>query len=204
MMIALEGCDGAGKGTQSERLAKRLGAVLMKYPDRTTPLGQIIDRWLKGQLVWHGDDEPVALQGLLLANKIEVQAKLVEALRANGRVVADRYAASAIAYGGADGVDTNWLSTAHAGLIQPDLYILLDISGEVAMERIALRKRMQGEKFNDDAYGAVKERVLRASAIYRAMASSFTGVPWVIVQGSMDRNSVETAIWDYVQRHFTL
>lgn len=59
LLIAIEGCDRSGKSTQSYALkswiATRLGKVTedgvqyWKFPERTTPIGKIIDGYLGGK-----------------------------------------------------------------------------------------------------------------------------------------------------------
>jgi dTMP kinase len=51
--ILIEGLDKAGKSTQCDLLAKSLDSLghpvlHLRFPDRTTPIGQMIDAYLKG------------------------------------------------------------------------------------------------------------------------------------------------------------
>jgi thymidylate kinase len=61
--------------------------------------------------------------------------EIVATLTGNRPVVADRYLASAIAYGMTDGLSYDWLLAAQAFLPQPDLNILLDVPVEASFER---------------------------------------------------------------------
>ena len=45
--IVLEGVDRAGKSTQAKLLAEALDAHAMRFPDRTTAVGSLIDGYLK-------------------------------------------------------------------------------------------------------------------------------------------------------------
>lgn len=214
MFVAVEGIDGSGKDTHAEFLAGWLDAVVMKYPDRTTPLGKIIDRWLKGEhafadvlpygdvtgdalagrLLHSSNEEALALQGMLLANKIEVQGTLLQHLTERD-VVAIRYAASAFAYGSADGVVGSWLIDSHRPLRQPDLYVILDVPVEEALRRIAKRVR-------DDAYGAVKSRLAAARENYYWYA---TRGPYanrcVLVDATRAQDLVQSDIREAVAAH---
>ena len=217
MFVVLEGLDASGKTTQAAWLAERVGAELFKYPDRTTPLGRLIDRWLKGQVtlgMWgagHSETRPdvpipilsedhrhaaLCLQGLLLANKVEVQPKLLRALVANhGWVVADRYTPSAVAYGGADGLDAQWLYESHDTLVKPDLYILLDVTTEIAAERRA--KQGGGEHYEQNM-----GRLHRARANYLALAEKGPSRHnWHVVNGMLPPNDVHDIIYRLVMQN---
>ena len=209
MFVVLEGLDASGKSTQAEILAKSVGAVQFKYPNRRSPLGRIIDRWLRGQVtlsrVTRGGngqivtatedpDAYLALQGLLLANKVEVQESLLHALRGNhGWVVADRYTPSARAYGTADGLDDAWLEESHRPLIEPDLYILLDVTVDEAIRR----KGGVAEH-----YEANRERLERAWKKYRDMATSDRGKhQWEVVNSMKPKDEVARNILIAIARH---
>lgn len=207
MFIVFEGIDRSGKGTHAKRLAEKLGAVLMKYPARGTAIGQLIDKWLHGSVklgavvgpdFWHESDHNNALMGqaLLLANKIEMQRALANALRENGRVVADRYTPSAFAYGAADGLDRDWLVQAHSELIRPDLCFLLDITAEESM-----RRRGRPE---DEAYDLDFERLKAAREHYRDIALHGEMVPsvWYVLDASGPVEAVAADIDSLVRSHF--
>jgi thymidylate kinase len=61
-------------------------------------------------------------------------------------VVADRYAASSLAYGEAQGLDVAWLSEAQRLLPPADLTLMLDIAPETSLER----KRAARDRFERD------------------------------------------------------
>lgn len=102
LFIAIEGLDRAGKSTQLSRLHAHLGGdtrtTLLKFPDRTTPIGKLLHSYLtttaKEQPL---DDRAVHL--LFAANRWEVAARIRREVEVEGRVVlADRYAWSGVAY----------------------------------------------------------------------------------------------------------
>ena len=74
-------------------------------------------------------------------------------------VVCDRYLASSIAYGEAQGVDAAWLTEIQRLLPQPSLTLLLDIPPEASLER----KKAARDKFERDLplLGRVRESYLR-------------------------------------------
>ena len=78
------------------------------------------------------------MQLLYVANRYERRAEIAALARATDVVlVCDRYLASSIAYGEAQGLDPAWLRDIQRFLPKPDLTILLDIAPETAVQRKA-------------------------------------------------------------------
>ncbi|KAJ1988437.1 hypothetical protein H4R33_002431 [Dimargaris cristalligena] len=134
--ILLEGCDRTGKSTQAERLVDALNrrgqrALLWKFPDRTTRIGQMIDGYLaKGQDL---NDQAVHL--LFSANRWEAIGQIQAHLREGTHLVVDRYAYSGVAFSAAKGLDLHWCKQPDVGLLTPDLTFFLDMSIEESMNR---------------------------------------------------------------------
>ena len=139
--ILLEGVDRCGKTTQSQRLLNRLlaagcAAVAMRFPDRTTATGSIINNYL--QTPSHQLDDR-AIHLLFSANRWEAASALAEHLRQGTTVVCDRYAYSGVAFSAAK-VDANgdsildleWCQAPDRGLPAPDCVIFLDLTVEDA------------------------------------------------------------------------
>jgi thymidylate kinase len=155
-LVALEGLDAAGKGTQIQLLANKLGAQTYKFPVYDSVSGREIVKAFNNP---HPD--PVhaghALQALQTVNRLEARPKL-KAMLAEGSLVLDRYTASAFAYGLADGLDLDWLYSIIPGDIpQPDVQILIDIPVEESFRRRPIR---------DDAYEANEDRLRRVREAY--------------------------------------
>ena len=138
LLIAFEGLDQSGKQTQAESLrdyfvSKGRECRLLSFPDYTTPIGMEISRAL------HGEREyaPDTLQLLYIANRYEHRAAIQAMIDAESVVICDRYAASSIAYGEAQGLDAGWLADAQRFLPAADLTIVLDIAPETAVGRKA-------------------------------------------------------------------
>lgn len=144
LLLAFEGVDGAGKATQAARLRDALQAAgrpveLVSFPDYFSASGALIRGHLKGDW-WTrdgrlrsgqkhprpSDRETLLRQSLMLANMLERATLLRRLLREGSDVVLDRWWASAVAYGAAEGLDPSPLVDAGAGLPSPDAWILLD------------------------------------------------------------------------------
>jgi dTMP kinase len=136
LLVAFEGLDQSGKQTQAEGLrdfvqAQGRECQLLSFPDYDTAIGSEISKAL------HGDRDYAAdtLQLLYVANRYEKRA-MIETLLASGTtIVCDRYMASSIAYGEAQGLDAGWLNDVQRFLPAADLTIVLDIAPETAVQR---------------------------------------------------------------------
>lgn len=146
-LVAFEGLDQSGKQTQAEWLVDALRAAghvvqTVSFPDYTTSIGAEIGQALQG-LRPYGPD---VLQLLYIANRYEHAPAIRQWLSAGAMVVADRYAASSVAYGEAQGLDLAWLADVQRHLPPADLTFLLDIAPETSLER----KRAARDKFERD------------------------------------------------------
>jgi dTMP kinase len=179
VLIAFEGLDQSGKQTQAERLkaaieARGRKAVLLDFPSYETPIGREIGAGLQGAR----DYAPDTMQLLYVANRYE-KKPLIETLLAAGTVViCDRYLASSIAYGEAQGLDGAWLRDAQKYLPAPDLTILLDIAPETA----AGRKTSNRDKYERDL--ALLSRVRES---YRRQAEAGG---WLRLDGERPKDDV--------------
>jgi dTMP kinase len=183
-LIAFEGLDQSGKQTQAERLleAFRLRghrAEFLTFPEYTTAIGAEIRRALHGERDYAAD----TLQLLYIANRFEFKPRIDAWLAEGTMVVCDRYLASSIAYGEAQGADARWLEEIQRPLPQPSLTILLDIPPEASLTR----KRAARDKFERDLplLGRVRESYLR-------QARDSSG--WVRIEGSQDKDAVSAAV----------
>ncbi|KAI5453786.1 Thymidylate kinase [Naganishia albida] len=162
--IVFEGLDRCGKTTQVEQLAEALRGEgkevrCMKFPDRTTPIGQTINAYLLSQTEM--DDRAIHL--LFAANRWECAKAIEDDLAKGITIIADRYAFSGIAFSAAKGLDRQWLSTPDTSLPAPDLIIYLSLAtdkaalrsayGEERYESLALQARVKEE------FELVKRRV---------------------------------------------
>ena len=102
--LAFEGLDQSGKQTQAERLkaqveARGRTAVLLDFPAYETHIGQEIHDALHGAREYGPD----VMQLLYVANRYEKKPLIEQMLAAGTVIICDRYLASSIAYGEAQG-----------------------------------------------------------------------------------------------------
>ena len=147
ILIAFEGLDQSGKQTQAERLKAEVekggrGCVLLDFPSYETHIGKEIDEGLHGGRDYGAD----VMQLLYVANRYEKKPQIERMLADGIVVVCDRYVASSIAYGEAQGLDAAWLLDIQKHLPGATRTILLDIAPETA----AGRKRTNRDKYERD------------------------------------------------------
>ena len=138
MLIAFEGLDQSGKETQSRRYRDQLRSAgqkarVVSFPDYGTSIGEEIARALQGEREYGPD----VMQLLYVSNRYERKPDIDRWQRAGITLLCDRYVASSIAYGEAQGLDVAWLVSMQQFLPQPDLTVFLDIAPETALERKA-------------------------------------------------------------------
>ncbi|KAH8731967.1 thymidylate kinase-domain-containing protein [Phaeosphaeriaceae sp. PMI808] len=138
-LIVFEGLDCAGKSTQCQMLVESLqkdGTSVrhMRFPDRTTPIGQMINSYLSGQ----SESEDHVIHLLFSANRWEAAASIEADIAAGTTVIIDRYYYSGCVYSAAKNnpaMTLEWCRKPDVGLPRPDLCIFLDISAEDAAKR---------------------------------------------------------------------
>jgi dTMP kinase len=187
LLIAFEGLDQSGKQTQAELLRDALTSMgrsvrLLSFPDYDTVIGAEIGRALRGEREYGAD----VMQLLYVANRYEWKAEIVKAKDAGAILVCDRYLASSIAYGEAQGLDGAWLTDIQKYLPQPDITFLLDIAPEIS----ARRKIADRDRYERDLalLGRVRESYLR-QALQRA---------WVRLDASRDKSVVAAEVYSSI------
>ena len=178
-LIAFEGLDQSGKQTQAERLAARLRAGgttvhFLSFPDYQTAIGSEIGRALHGERDYAAD----VMQLLYVANRYEHRRAVEAWLREGSVVICDRYLASSIAYGEAQGLDPEWLLRIQSHLPQPGLTLLLDIPPEASLAR----KQLARDRYERDLalLARVRESYLRQAA----------QAGWQRIDGAEDKDAV--------------
>ena len=192
-LIAFEGLDQSGKETQAKRLLACLTshgrlAEMVAFPDYRTPIGQEIERALRGEREYLAD----VMQLLYVANRYEWKPAIERLLAAGRIVIADRYLASSVAYGEAQGLDPAWLLEVQRFLPQPDLTLLLDITPATAVQR---------KRVNRDRYERDLDLLGRVRRSYQRQA----GNPgWCRINGEQEPDAVAEEVATTVVRQLAL
>jgi dTMP kinase len=186
-LIAFEGLDQSGKQTQAELLRDRLKdegwkSRLVSFPDYGTTIGEEIARALQGEREYGAD----VMQLLYIANRYERKPDLQRWLDGGLVLVCDRYVASSIAYGEAQGLDPVWLMEVQKFLPAPSLTIVLDIAPETAVQR----KAVERDRYERDL--AMQARVRDS---YRRQAAEQN---WIQLDGERPKDAVAADVFNAV------
>jgi len=192
LLVAFEGLDQSGKQTQAELLRDQLTSNgrlvrLLSFPDYQTVIGAEIGRALRGERDYTAD----VMQLLYVANRFEFKGEILREKESGTIVVCDRYLASSIAYGEAQGLDAGWLTDIQKYLPQPDITFLLDIAPEVS----ARRKTADRDKYERDL--SLLARV-RDSYLRQATQSA-----WVRLDASRTPDRIAEDVWSAVSSRDT-
>ena len=187
MLIAFEGLDQSGKETQAQQLRERLRQLgrkvrLLSFPDYGTSIGEEIARALAGEREYGAD----VMQLLFVANRHERRDAMRQWLEGGLVLLCDRYRASSIAYGEAQGLDPHWLDEIQRFLPPADLTIYLDIEPAAA----AARKAHDRDRYERDL--ALLSRV-RESYKRQALQPE-----WVEVNGRRSKEEIADDVFTAV------
>jgi dTMP kinase len=183
MLIVFEGLDQSGKETQAKLLAARLvesgrRVQTLSFPAYDTPIGREIRQALDGAR----DFTPDVMQLLYVANRLEFRPQIEQWLAAGDFVVCDRYCASSIAYGEAQGLDPVWLSEIQRSLPKARLTVFLDIAPETAVRR---------KSRNRDRYESDLPLLARVRQSYQRQA---VAADWCRIDAELEKADVAAAI----------
>ncbi|KAF5383853.1 hypothetical protein D9615_003793 [Tricholomella constricta] len=195
--IVVEGLDRSGKSTQTALLLARFEAAgipakLLKFPARTTPIGQMIDSYLKS----HSDLDDRAIHLLFSANRWELASTIEHLLGAGTAVICDRYAFSGIAFSASKGLPYEWCRAPDVSLPAPDLALFLDITPEAAKARGG---------YGEERYEK-EEMQRRVGEIFRRIGQEISdgggegeGGKWVGIDAGGEKDVVAREVWAFVE-----
>ena len=187
-LIAFEGLDQSGKQTQAELLRDRVKGQghksrLVSFPDYATSIGEEIARALQGEREYGPD----VMQLLYVANRYERKPDLHRWLDGGLVLVCDRYTASSVAYGEAQGLDAAWLAEIQKFLPAAAATILLDIAPETAVKRKSLDR---------DRYERDLAMLSRVRESYRRQAAAGG---WIVLDGERQKDAIAEDVFNAVQ-----
>ena len=186
------------KSTQLQLLAQKLEAAgvpcLTTCEPTAGPIGKLLRQVLTGQVTCDSRVVAPLFAADRLDHLLNKETGLCQAVDRGMVVLSDRYYFSSYAYQSVD-LPLEWVIEANrpcAGLLRPTATLFIDVSPELALERIA-RNRESAELFE------TKDRLTRTRAQYfKAFALERDRERVVIIPGDRDIEAVAGDIWEAV------
>lgn len=200
--IAFEGLDGSGKSTQIQMLAERLMKEGISYyttmEPTDSPIGSLIHQIMIGRV--KTDNKVIA--ALFVADRLDhllndvngIVAKTLEGTT----VITDRYYFSSYAYHSVD-MPMEWVINANeqsSAILKPTVNIFIDVSPDVAVERIA-KNRFHQELFEKKSrLVKVREKYLEAFEKLKDTENV------VVIDGNNSVDKIADDVWSAVKKYF--
>jgi dTMP kinase len=208
MLVALEGIDGSGKGTQTRRLHERLEAegfraARFAFPQYgQTPFSSAIAEYLNGAYGPAAGVHPKLVSVLFAADRFAVRDQLLAALETHDCVLCDRYVASNMAHQGSKLPPAErerfveWLGCIEYeafGLPRADLTLFLSMPVEAARQLVLAKPtRAEGQPaavggqggytdLAEDAHESNPDYLGASREMYELLATRQQGGEWVRV-----------------------
>ncbi|MCI9241920.1 MAG: dTMP kinase [Lawsonibacter sp.] len=193
--FALEGIDGSGKTTQLKLLARRLeeaGVPCLTTCEPTSgPIGKLLRQVLTGQVACDSRVVAPLFAADRLDHLLNGEGGLCRAVESGLTVLTDRYYFSSYAYQSVD-FPLEWVVEVNrpsAQLLRPTATIFIDVSPELALERIA-QNRERAELFE------TRDRLTRTREQYfKAFQLEKDRERVIIIPGDRAAEAVAGEIW---------
>ncbi|WP_456474494.1 dTMP kinase [Candidatus Pyrohabitans sp.] len=197
LLIAFEGIDGSGKGTQAKLLSgwirsKGYDTFLTREPTDGA-IGKLLRESLRTRCF---DSRTEAL--LFAADRSEHLREIMRKLHEGKVVITERYFYSSLAYQSASGLEMSWLREINSFAPEADLVLYLDVEPEVALERISSLNSLRAS-LREREHFERREFLSRVRQIYLTLAEDSENFVIIDASGSIDE--VQNAIRRRVGRY---
>lgn len=204
-LIAIEGIDGAGKGTQAGRLALALREMglrvdTLQFPRySSTTFGSAIGDFLNGKFGSLNEVHPQLAAVLYAGDRFESRDLLMRMIDDNDVVVLDRFVGSNLAHqsakleGAARTALVEWIEKIEFGVFRlprPTLTILIDMSSQMSRELVSRKAARDYTEQEADLQESDLPYLERVRRCYLALAHS--RLDWRTVHGLNETGSLRT------------
>jgi len=217
LMLVIEGLDGSGKATQTQKLMERLErlnkpAVKVSFPNYEDDSSALVKMYLSGALGQAEDVNAYAASLFYTVDRYATFKKSYKQAWDRGHtIVADRYTTSNMFHQCTKEPKENWdsyldwledLEYEKVGLPRPTQVIYLDVEPEVS--RALLSKRYKGDESKKDIHEANFAYLLRCREAALYAAEKFG---WKVIhcnEGTAMRtvDDISGEIWGAVKEYF--
>jgi dTMP kinase len=196
VLVAIEGIDGSGKGTQTQLLGQSLQALGLKtgqlqFPRYSqTTFGQAIGDFLNGKFGTLDQVHPQLAAMLYACDRFESRDELEQLIASSDVVILDRFVGSNLAHQAAklDGEEREqlitWIQSIEFGVFglpQPDQTILIDMSSQWSHELVGRKAARDYTDKVADLQESDLPYLERVRRCYRDLAESRDD--WSVVEG---------------------
>ena len=212
MIVAFEGLDGSGKGTQSQILSAKMSAkgidnALYSFPNyKGTNFGLEVGKYLNGGF-GSLDEVPPQFPVMLYAmDRFEMRKSIMKDIHSGSNIIFDRYVPSNIAHQAVKFPENqrktfaDWVKRLEYNILEmpsPDVIIFLDVDPVIAGRMVALKGKRSYTDAAKDIHEANDSYMDKVYQMYKQMAQDEN---WVIIQAADGENmfSEEKIIKDIV------
>jgi dTMP kinase len=197
--LVFEGIDGSGKSTQAKLLANRLTEEGYKVYSTFEPTKSRIGSMIRDIFTHKMEADHQTIAALFLADRLDhIQNKeygMLKKLEEGYVIICDRYYFSSYAYHGVH-VDIDWVMQANSlctSLLRPTLNIFIDVSPQVAMQRIHTNRDAVEIYESLENLTGVREKYIEAFEKQKEAEQI------CIVDGNRDMDAIAANVWAEVK-----
>lgn len=217
IMLVIEGLDGSGKATQTQKLIEHLenmgkNALKVSFPNYEDESSTLVKMYLRGDLGQAEEVNAYAASLFYTVDRYATFKKKYQKSWENGcTIVADRYTTSNMFHQCTKEPKENWdnflnwlegLEYEKVGLPKPTKVIYLDVEPEVSKK--LLSKRYEGDEQKKDIHEANFKYLLKCREAALYAAEKFD---WKIINCNKNGNiraidEISEEIWENVKEYF--
>ena len=201
--IVFEGIDGSGKTTQAKMLCDKLNlhdkeSVFTAEPTNRS-CGKLLRSFLKGEET----ASDITVASLFTTDRLDhitCNGGLLDTINCSKNVICDRYYFSSYAYNAhsRDVQEIINLNSICSSILRPDVCIFIDISPEVAMERIITNRSADSREI----YETTEYLTIVRKRYYQAFELTKNEENVIIIDGNRDVDAISKDVFDAVNKLF--
>ena len=206
MLIAIEGIDGSGKGTQAKLLLNKLKninkeSILLQFPQYSNNFfGKEVGKYLNGDYGSLNSINPKMASLLYGLDRFESKPLLEKALNNNGYVICDRYIASNMAHQATRVSEhlaldlMNWIKYFETQILQlpwPDLTIFLKTSIDNSQRLVTKKEAREYTLKKLDLHEADTDHLKNANRNFELLSKDSNWVAIDCISNTGDLRSIE-------------